>query len=83
MTIHAMEETIRRRQAAGCTVCPRCGRSMKPRLHANALSRQLAVYMSATTAAWMKPCGTLPGILCRWKNGARHGCRVESKRPRT
>ena len=42
MTIHAMEETIRRRQAAGCTVCPRCGRSMKPRLHANALSRQLA-----------------------------------------
>lgn len=41
MTIHAMEEAIRRQQAAGCTVCPRCGRSMKPRLHTNAMSRQL------------------------------------------
>lgn len=42
MTITTLDETIRRRQAGGCTVCPRCGRSMKPKLHTNALSRQLA-----------------------------------------
>ena len=41
MKITTLDETIRRRQAYGCTVCPRCGRSMKPRLHTNALSRQL------------------------------------------
>ena len=42
MKITVLEESIRRRQADGCTICPRCGRSMKPRLHTNALSRQLA-----------------------------------------
>lgn len=42
MKIDSMEEAIRRRQADGCTVCPRCGRRMKSRLHTNALSRQLA-----------------------------------------
>ena len=41
MKITTLDEAIRRRQADGCTVCPRCGRSMKPKLHTNALSRQL------------------------------------------
>lgn len=41
MTITTLDEIIRRRQADGCTVCPRCGSSMKPRLHTNAMSRQL------------------------------------------
>lgn len=42
MSIAELADTIRREQAEGCTICPRCGSSMKPRLHTNAMSRQLA-----------------------------------------
>ena len=42
MKTNALHEAIRCRQADGCTVCPRCGRRMKPQLYTNALSRQLA-----------------------------------------
>lgn len=41
MSIAELADTIRREQAEGCTICPRCGSSMKPRLHTNAMSRQL------------------------------------------
>ena len=42
MNIAELAGAIRREQAEGCTICPRCGRSMKPRLHTNAMSRQLS-----------------------------------------
>lgn len=41
MSIAELADMIRREQAEGCTICPRCGSSMKPRLHTNAMSRQL------------------------------------------
>ena len=41
MSIAELSYTICREQADGCSICPRCGRSMKPRLHTNAMSRQL------------------------------------------
>ena len=41
MSIAELADMIRREQAEGCMICPRCGRSMKPRLHTNAMSRQL------------------------------------------
>ena len=42
MNIAELADAIRREQADGCTICPRYGRSMKPWLHTNAMSRQLS-----------------------------------------